>query len=1500
MPIHPEGVDTSQQEDNDSQRGVDSAGDVMTEPQLAKEASLASDPTPLESAKTVTQLKPAKSGSSPQSAQTGSSPHCAKTGASGDVTPDVMQTCGRTTPAEDDVDMNGEQDQEASTVRDETDSADKKETQDSGSRDTPRTSLDSEGKASDRSSPNSYSSSFLRYLDERSLVLKCGADFEDLLHKKPVVVLERLLPEALAGRVSPAQLPASQSSGKKRKSTGAVNGVSSGSCSPVPVAPNENRHAKTNRTKRRKTRPLKVKEGRFDASSVASVSRASSLTSDANEARQHCDLLDPRVASMSKPLQLACRKGQTADQIAFKKRPSVKIAPESRAAHVRPAPKLSHPFNIEKLRKKLKVLGHRPSKKKPSAQTYTTVNQGALKMTFVSTTSGFSVSSDDVSETGNNADPAAREPPMDDWESRPDAIFDCVSQEGGYSPSHKDRAKLAVPSSSVKQKPVSGFPDDVSQNNSASDGDLITPPSRLANPSHSNTSTSIAGDAKSASRDPPSCFEDKDSARDKHRPFSHRVHDSQLIHTGGGRGERTESRAGAGRGRDERTKSIGVVGRGGGGRTSSIWGVGRGRELRTNGVIGGVRGGDERTRGRVGIEKGREDRTRIAMGGVGRGKRRTDVTAAPQISTPNNTQLSKNSWQRPSLMESPFNHPAPSSTLKSISETDMAAVNLPSQAPARGPSADTRWGASRFVDNSNTPRASSSLSVARCAIPADAGWRPPQAGRRDREGWSRTGPVTPATSTLSQSEPGLLRHRHSSQPWLVASSQPNAAQYSRSVPVYPTQARPVPQNQSAPFHSSQPAAVHSSHSTLVYSSPFSSFGTPDMASAWSKNGINSSARERGISADLTVSASLSVHHERDDTTGVGETSADVDSDLVAMRNYYYNTLRQTGTSSDSYDVISEPSFAEPTPTTAEPVASGPDIAEPFDSAQQAGESVSSLSTHPEHAEEEIPALTRPTVQSPAITVVVQGEGEETDDARDGLSNQSHLSTAGIVMVNAQATPFTTVLPVSSPGRHTASLLQSNGEQTRAHYKDVDLSTVPVEVPHVYPSEFLTVQGTGPPHAAVLIKRSASCGEMEGGGELNRLGFLHGMGTDPCEDMTHLLGGTCLQQGQVVSRVKICQEEEGEEGRDEVFTIYNDRDVSQDAFLSLMGGPSLSGAGADTETGGDPISDVTPALRDNAVADSEDSDATLPYPPEERPDSASATESRRKRSSKGSKTGQNKAAKVAPARKTYPKRPNAVPSTRLIDLPLSQAAQRSRQRVRNTQRHTLFKKRATSHRPKDGAKNSSMAKSRLEDSDSLSAADSKSRASGTGSELADDTLSCADSKAPTSVASSPCQPIDRKRNVDFPKSSSPSSLPSPSKTAAHSGSCEGQTDSGGGLRASTTAEACEQKDTPPTQNRPGLSSQDEKVPSQEKLLSQDARGTISEVSAPEKKADGSSLDRREWKPVPTPLKTGRRRPRGGRRGQRGRRRVTSARRRTPSDGRGAAAMPEEDSGKFVCQ
>ncbi|KAK7462100.1 hypothetical protein BaRGS_00038472, partial [Batillaria attramentaria] len=272
-------------------------------------------------------------------------------------------------------------------------------------------------------------------------VCSLNIQYQEVLKKKPVVVLERLPPASLESRV---RMSGSGNSLMDSLTVDTDLDSLPDSC--------HSRRDRGNRTASAKAEKISPLTEMLEASStVVNTAQLTSerVTSDKPRGKTGgrddlCLWVDPKVASMSKTLHLACSNGKNADQIAFRKRPRLSGWPSSPP---RAAPKHSPNYNLDKLRKQLKtvVATGLSSRKSPAAiPPQTAAPQGALKSAppggdkvsfpFKTPTTRDSLRGD----TTPVASPS-KEPPVDGWESCPDAIFDCDQHERPVA-KHKKRS----------------------------------------------------------------------------------------------------------------------------------------------------------------------------------------------------------------------------------------------------------------------------------------------------------------------------------------------------------------------------------------------------------------------------------------------------------------------------------------------------------------------------------------------------------------------------------------------------------------------------------------------------------------------------------------------------------------------------------------------------------------------------------------------------------------------------------------------------------------------------------------------------------------------------------------------------------------------------------------------------------------------------------------------------------------------------------------------------
>ena len=1288
MPVvHMEGADRRQAE--------------LEEPQLAREASLSDDQRPLESAKTPDVSLMAAHAHPPR------------------LELAVAEESERRDDVDDDEDVEGlplptlepeHVPHAEEAVGKEKDEEEEEEEERSAaesptSTETPRaTPLNGCEDCPANQTADSYSSAFFRYFSDRKAVPGSGsfsltAGVESIFRKRPVVVLERLSPDVIdRHRPSlPASRPKTQSSTcAEVTATATVGDASLDGAKQESGFGGELSQARVKTSKKEKTTPLnetrewsKVLSGNalvtddslplhstsadtVPLSVSVDVKSSSSSSSEPGHGLNSCVLVDPKVASLSKTLHLACSNGKNADQIAFKQRRplalSGPLAPGSRSSGPsHPAVKHAPPSTLEKLRKQLKIPGQHRRKGHHTAHTahiaYTAHSQSALKICFVprETSSPLSGHRKGRDRTGTRHDAIApcKEPAVDGWESRPDVIFDCGSPDE-LALSQNENGAAEVPTLKVQRNKRYSRTQKLTSASSVGAENL---------PSHHSSSSSS----------PPALA-------------------GQPLYSCSALARTVES------GSDSRAVSSSAVGD----VCSTLLPHARATAAASENSA------DEHAAPRNAAE--------------------SSLSKVPSTTHSLTTQPPSKLAPSPAD-ERGGRKKTPAASRSASDEMMRRGSEDPESCPRSAQARDSSWSSARAGERM---KASSSDAPSVQAIP------PGRTARADQRSSGRSKSPTPSKETAclgSQSAPlsptsSNTNGANSSSICVEAThrSQPQSFQHSgvmvaakeahrndRCLP----QARAPSVQQSELFHDRVNEPSHSAAHRQLQTR-----AEPEEAEPLSQ--VHAAGVKATAGLDISVSGARGADSgcviaciEKTSPAFVipyQEEKVSVESDMVVMQNHY-GRLRSAHEDGEAAVVVSG-------------CCQHPDDhhdRNDDDDATAAGDSSVDVGSAPTEA-------SSAACCSLAVPLTVR-VSEAADLPRPGhcLSNQSHLANAGILMINASATVCRTVSPKVSPGRHR-SVSERNDEPSSAAYRDVELSTVLVKVDRLL-TPLPASQASGPdvetdqqhpathPHVQehdVSGDQQPSAASPE---QLQQNDWISGTldvveeqvltseqeVTDDAREVTE--DGTADRsllmylpdlEEQIVGEVEISQGEDEE--ADDVFEIVNERDVPipDEAFLqslNLLREPGRQGHGCDpaspskTDVAG--IGEMKRGSGDEGGGGLEgyDSDATLPYPREEREAKAKKKtrrskthKARKRRHSKTPRKSKPPSPLLSPApsdsgRKNYPKRSRQAPSIKVIDPPLpapkGKQVDKKKSPKKGTQRHPLFKKRnqVAAKRPK---------------------------------------------------------------------------------------------------------------------------------------------------------------------------------------------------------------------------
>ncbi|KAL8619102.1 hypothetical protein ACOMHN_019374 [Nucella lapillus] len=452
----------------------------------------------------------------------------------------------------------------------------------------------------------------------------------------------------------------------------------------------------------------------------------------------------------------------------------------------------------------------------------------------------------------------------------------------------------------------------------------------------------------------------------------------------------------------------------------------------------------------------------------------------------------------------------------------------------------------------------------------------------------------------------------------------------------------------------------------------------------------------------------------------------VESDMIVMQNYYYSTLPSSSMAGSKAGVSG----------CCHKAAGGDGGAAAADSGSATvlhGQSSSRLTTSP----------------SDTRLVPTHGESGQLTKVEECLSNQSHLENTGILMVSTTATK--TLSEKVSTGRQRASfrsLSEDSDKNGNDAYKDVVVSSVVVDDKSFHTSlsalglEHCTVSAVSEPevHADVEEQRckaqvipaenpaqqgacvcKSSDGEEEPTAEVQPGDVtlsLQGGGPIVGEEILLALeeeeeGFLQSYEGEIMGQVQI---REDNEDYNEVFDIVNERDVPipHEAFLHSLSllrntGKATSAcesARPERKTAVDSFCfGIVHDETYNKDKFEDDSDATLPYPRDEKRErSKPQSRPRKQKRSRKKKRKTTRTKRPAPSLAPIPQtssetqpvskkpRGRAPSQTKLIEFPMSvkgvgMVGERSPLCKKSTTRHPLFKQRhqSVSRRPKDKPK-----------------------------------------------------------------------------------------------------------------------------------------------------------------------------------------------------------------------
>ncbi|XP_070205030.1 streptococcal hemagglutinin-like isoform X2 [Littorina saxatilis] len=477
--------------------GLEKSRNFVEEPQLAKEASLADEQRPLESAKTpdIGLLGPP---STPPHLEREVMEPCER-GGQMDGSGDADQLPLPSLVREDDVGdvvggvekikwdlTNGASSHHGHGVNKSDSVKSKLKPHWSIKKDRPRKNV-VKNFLSSTPTETTNSSIFLKYFGDRNPTVNMRhlqGEFKDALRRIPLVVLRRLSPNAVRKHAPQSRVSKSATrQDKYEELTVSVDDAHSADVTERPSMNGEHKQARTEKEKSRKQEKISpltemleqskvwgdakrtlsssVKDSSKTADSVPSGRRLDVNSNNQIDMESHslfsCDLVDPKVASLSKTLRLACSNGKAADQIAFKKKKVGILGPPSpkpRSASSRPGSrspkpgaKKAQPFIVDRLKLQLKLQDNQTKTSHTANTAYTAHSSSALKMSFIAKSKSSTSSADDRlggrSFSGLSADVPCKEPSLDGWESRPDVIFDCGGPATKKFPTQNERIAVS-------------------------------------------------------------------------------------------------------------------------------------------------------------------------------------------------------------------------------------------------------------------------------------------------------------------------------------------------------------------------------------------------------------------------------------------------------------------------------------------------------------------------------------------------------------------------------------------------------------------------------------------------------------------------------------------------------------------------------------------------------------------------------------------------------------------------------------------------------------------------------------------------------------------------------------------------------------------------------------------------------------------------------------------------------------------------------------------------
>ena len=1153
---------------------------------------------------------------------------------------------------------------------------------------------------------DSYSSAFLRYFSDRKAVPGSGsisltAGVESIFRKRPVVVLERLSPDVIdRHRPSlPASRPKTQSGTCAEVTATATAGDASlDGAKQESGFGGELSQARVKTSKKEKTTPLnetrewsKVLSGNAlvtdDSLPLHSTSadtvplsvsvdvKSSSSSSGPGHGLNSCVLVDPKVASLSKTLHLACSNGKNADQIAFKQRRplalSGPLAPGSRSSGpTHPAVKHAPPSTLEKLRKQLKIPGQHRRKGHHTAHTahiaYTAHSQSALKMCFVPRETSSPLSGHrkgrDRTGTRHGTITPCKEPAVDGWESRPDVIFDCGSPDE-LALSQNENGAAEVPTLKVQRNKRYSRTQKLTSAGSVGAKNL---------PSHHSSSSS-----------PP--------AWTGQPPYSC----SPLART-------VES------GSNSRAVSSSAVGE----VCSTLSPHARATAAASE------NNADEHAAPRNAAE--------------------SSLSIVPSTTHSLTTQPPSKLAPSPAD-ERGGRKKTPAASRSASDEMMRRGSEDPESWPRRAQARDSSWSSARAgermkASSSDTPsvQAIPPARTARADPRSSGRAKSPTPSKETACLGSQSAPLSPTSSNTNgaNSSSICVEAIHRSQPQSfqhagVIVAEKAAHRNDRSLP----QARAPSVQQSKLFHDRVNERSHSAAHRQLQTR-----AEPEETEPLSQ--VHAAGVKATAGLDISVSSASGADSgcviaciEKTSPAFVipyQEEKVSVESDMVVMQNHY-GRLRSAHEDGEAVVVVSGCCQHPDNHHDRN------DDDDDDDDATAAGDSSVDVGGAPTKAS----SAACCSLAVP-LTVQVS-EATDLPRPGHCLSNQSHLANAGILMINASATACRAVSPKVSPGRHRSVSERNDEPSSAAYRDvelstvlvkvDRLLTPLPasqasgpdVETDQQHPATHPRVQehdvsGDQQPSAASpeqlqqndwisgtldVVEEQVLTSEQEVTDDAREVT------EDGTADRPFLMYLPDLEE-QIVGEVEISQGEDDE--ADEVFEIVNERDVPipDEAFLqslNLLREPGLQDHGCDpvspskTDVAG--IGAMKRGSGDEGGGGLEgyDSDATLPYPREELEAKAKKKtrrskthKSRKRRHSKTPKKSKPPSPLLSPApsdsgRKNYPKRSRQAPSIKVIDPPLpapkGKQVDKKKSPKKGTQRHPLFKKRnqVAAKRPK---------------------------------------------------------------------------------------------------------------------------------------------------------------------------------------------------------------------------